>query len=51
MAAPAGGVLVYGRPGKDRTGLVTPLVLAVAGVTATDIAADYAVSDGALQPW
>ena len=50
-AAPAGGVLVYCHAGKDRTGLVTGLVLAVAGVAATDIAADYAVSDGSLQPW
>jgi protein tyrosine/serine phosphatase len=49
--APAGAVLVYCHAGKDRTGLVTALVLAAAGVTATDIAADYAVSDGYLQPW
>ena len=50
-AAPAGGVLVYCHAGKDRTGLVTALVLAVAGVAAADVAADYAVSDGYLQPW
>jgi protein tyrosine/serine phosphatase len=49
--APAGGVLVYCHGGKDRTGVVTALVLAVAGVPAADIAADYAVSDRYLQPW
>jgi len=30
---------------------VTALVLAVAGVAAADVAADYAVSDGRLRPW
>lgn len=49
--APAGGVLVYCHAGKDRTGLVTALVLAVAGVPAATIAEDYALSDGYLQPW
>ena len=49
--APPGGVLVYCHAGKDRTGLVTALVLAVAGVPVATIAADYAASDGHLQPW
>ncbi len=50
-AAPAGGVLVYCHAGKDRTGLVTALALAVSGVPAADVAADYAASDGHLRPW
>jgi len=50
-AAPAGGVLVYCHAGKDRTGLVTALVLAVAGAAPADVAADYAVSGGYLRPW
>jgi protein-tyrosine phosphatase len=50
-AAPPGGVLVYCHAGKDRTGLVTALVLALAGVAPATIAEDYALSDGFLQPW
>jgi protein tyrosine/serine phosphatase len=39
-AAP-GGVLVHCGIGRDRTGLVSMLLLALAGVVAEDIAADY----------
>jgi len=49
-AAPDGGVLVYCHAGKDRTGLIAALALAIAGVPKGTIAADYALSDGCLQP-
>jgi protein-tyrosine phosphatase len=49
-AAPAGGVLVYCHAGKDRTGLITALVLALADVQPATIAADYALSEAYLQP-
>ncbi len=39
-----GGVAVHCGIGRDRTGLIAILVLALAGVTAEDIAADYALS-------
>lgn len=42
--APPGGVLVHCHSGKDRTGLVVALALAVAGVDDELIAADYAAS-------
>ena len=42
--APAGGVLVHCRAGKDRTGLVIALLLRLAGVPPEDIAADYGLS-------
>jgi len=48
--APEGGVLVHCFVGKDRTGLVVALTLAVAGVPPETIAADYAMSDFYLQP-
>jgi protein-tyrosine phosphatase len=48
--APAGGVLIHCHAGRDRTGIVAALVLAVAGVPAAAIAADYVVSAEALQP-
>lgn len=47
-ASPPGPVVVHCADGKDRTGLVTALVLAVAGVSRTDIAADYAASEQRL---
>ena len=41
--------------GKDRTGLLSALLLRVAGVSVEDVAADYAVSERNLlplwQPW
>jgi len=39
--APAGGVVVHCAAGKDRTGVLVALALAVAGVTLDEIAADY----------
>jgi protein tyrosine/serine phosphatase len=48
--APAGGVLVHCYHGKDRTGLVVALTLAVAGVPPEPIVADYGLSDHYLQP-
>jgi hypothetical protein len=39
-----GGVLVHCRAGRDRTGLISLLLLALAGVTAEAIIADYAAS-------
>ena len=46
--APPGGVLVHCVVGRDRTGLVAVLVLALAGVAAQAIAADHALSDTRL---
>jgi protein tyrosine/serine phosphatase len=48
--APAGGVLVHCQVGKDRTGLLTALLLRLARVSAEVIAADYAVSAERLRP-
>jgi protein-tyrosine phosphatase len=48
-AAP-GGVLVHCQVGRDRTGLVTAMLLSLAGVEAADIAADYALSADRLRP-
>lgn len=45
-----GGVLVHCAHGRDRTGLVTLLLLALMGVAAEDIAADYALSAIGLAP-
>lgn len=42
--AQAGGVLVHCHAGKDRTGLVTALILALVGVGDDEIADDYALS-------
>lgn len=46
--APDGGVLIHCAAGKDRTGIVVALALAVAGVPAETIAADYALSEPRL---
>jgi len=43
-AARPGGVLVHCGRGNDRTGLITLLLLALAGVAADDIIADYELS-------
>lgn len=48
--APEGGVVVHCMGGKDRTGLVTALLLHIAGVDDTQIAADYAASEARLRP-
>jgi protein-tyrosine phosphatase len=47
--APPGAVVVHCHAGKDRTGLIVALLLRLVGVTAEDIAADYALSDAYLQ--
>ena len=49
-SAPPGGVLVHCMAGKDRTGLVSALLLRVAGVSVEHVAADYAVSERNLLP-
>ena len=43
-----GPALIFCSAGKDRTGLVSALVLATAGVSDADIVADYVVSN---QTW
>lgn len=48
--APAGGVLLHCHAGKDRTGLVIGLLLALVGVPDAEIAADYAASEERLWP-
>ncbi len=48
-AAP-GSVLVHCHAGKDRTGIVIALLLALAGVPRNTIVADYALSEEYFQP-
>jgi protein tyrosine/serine phosphatase len=48
--APEGGVLVHCHAGKDRTGIVTALVLSLLGVSDDDIADDYALTTLNLEP-
>jgi protein-tyrosine phosphatase len=48
--APEGIVVVHCMGGKDRTGLVTALLLHLAGVDHEQIAADYATSEERLRP-
>jgi protein-tyrosine phosphatase len=43
--APEGGVLVHCQAGKDRTGLITALLLRLAGVGIDEVGADYALSE------
>lgn len=45
-----GGVLLHCEAGWDRTGLVTLLLLALVGVSAEDIAADYLLSGPNMAP-
>ncbi len=45
-----GGVVVHCGVGRDRTGLITMLLLALAGVPPDEIAADYELSSGCLTP-
>lgn len=45
-----GGVLFYCHSGKDRTGLIAALVLAVLGVPPDEVADDYAQSLDCLRP-
>jgi protein-tyrosine phosphatase len=49
-ASPAGGVLVYCHAGKERTGIASALLLALAGVPSEVIAEEYARSDEYLEP-
>jgi protein-tyrosine phosphatase len=46
--APEGGVVVHCAAGKDRTGLVSALLLRLAGVSVDQIAEDYAESEANL---
>ena len=48
--APAGGVLVHCMGGKDRTGLVSAILLELAGVERATIGADYALTAECLRP-
>ena len=47
--APAGGVVIHCAGGKDRTGLLTALLLHLAGVGTDEIAKDYALSEERLR--
>jgi protein-tyrosine phosphatase len=48
--APEGGVLIHCHSGKDRTGTLVALLLALVGVPNDVIAADYALSSDYLEP-
>jgi protein tyrosine/serine phosphatase len=48
--APEGGVVVHCQVGKDRTGIIVALLLALAGVPEETIAADYAPSGANIRP-
>ena len=48
--APEGGIVIHCVGGKDRTGLLTALLLYLAGVPVEEIAADYALSEERLRP-
>jgi protein tyrosine/serine phosphatase len=48
--APPGGVLIHCHAGKDRTGIVVALVLALLDVADSDIADDYALTAATLTP-
>jgi protein-tyrosine phosphatase len=48
--APAGGIAIHCHSGKDRTGLIVALLLALVGVAPKEIAADYALSSAWLAP-
>jgi protein-tyrosine phosphatase len=53
--AAGGGVVVHCQAGKDRTGLVSALLLRLAGVSREEVGADYAVTEenlrAAWEPW
>jgi protein-tyrosine phosphatase len=46
-----GGVLIHCSSGRDRTGLITMLLLAIARVAPDDIASDYELSTSRLRPF
>jgi protein tyrosine/serine phosphatase len=48
--APDGGVVVHCFIGKDRTGIVSALLLGAVGVTDDVVAQDYALSDDRVRP-
>ena len=48
--APEGAVLVHCAAGKDRTGLISALLLGLVGVPAETVAADYAMTAELLRP-
>jgi protein-tyrosine phosphatase len=48
--APEGAVCVHCMGGKDRTGLVSALLLRLAGVPVPAVVADYALTEAALAP-
>lgn len=48
VANARGAALVHCAVGKDRTGLLVALALTLVGVTPEDVAADYALSTGAM---
>ena len=50
VRAPEGAVLFHCHAGKDRTGLIAALLLALAGVPEPTIAEDYALSQACLKP-
>lgn len=50
VAQTSGGVVVHCVGGKDRTGLLSALLLHLAGVPVDDIATDYALSEERLRP-
>lgn len=50
FAKAKGGILYYCTAGKDRTGVISALLLLLAGVSKTDILADYHISQVYLEP-
>jgi protein-tyrosine phosphatase len=48
--APQGGVLIHCAAGKDRTGLISALLLGLVGVAPETVAADYALTAEYLRP-
>jgi protein tyrosine/serine phosphatase len=48
--APDGAVVVHCLGGKDRTGLITALLLRIAGVPAEAVGEEYALTEAALAP-
>ena len=49
--APEGGVLVHCAAGKDRTGILVAVILAVLGAPSTAIVDDYAETEARLAPY